>query len=127
MTSNRYSTVTVLAILAGSAAQAQQTADIGFTSVGRGAPLVATIPREYPVADLARLELYPDNDLVVGPWRPPRPDPDGAQVQRNEGSAWNGAAPPGIEPLPVDLFTTRATSAATARGPSRRRTVPTRA
>ena len=61
-----------------SAAHAQQTAAIGFKSVGRGAPLVSAIPREYPVTDLARLEMYPDNDLVVGPWRPQRPGANGA-------------------------------------------------
>ena len=93
--------------LAAFGADAQQPANIGFTSVGRGAPLVAAIPREYPVTDLARLEVYPENDLVVGPWRPTRPSPNGAEpVQRNEGSAWDGAIPAGVTPLPVDLFTT---------------------
>jgi hypothetical protein len=89
------------------ATDAQQNADIGFKSVGRAAPVVPAIPREYPVADLARLEMYPDNDLVVGPWRPTRRGPDGAAVQRDEGSAWNGDHPRGIEVLPVDLFTTK--------------------
>ncbi len=60
------------------AGHAQQVANIGFKSVGRAAPLVETIPREYPVTDLARLEIYPENDLVVGPWRPMRPGPNGA-------------------------------------------------
>jgi len=100
-------TATLLILLANPVAQAQQTANVGFKSVGRGAPLVSAIPGEYPVTDRARLELYPDNDRLVGPWRPQRPGPSGQRVQRNEGSAWDGAAPKGVAPLPVDLFTTK--------------------
>jgi hypothetical protein len=64
--------------------RAQQSADIGFTSVGRGAPL-----RD----DINRREVT------------------GALVQRNNGafigSARDGQAPPGVQPLERDLFTTR--------------------
>jgi hypothetical protein len=98
----------VVALVAAHAAQTQQVANVGFESVGRGAPLSSAIPREYPVTDLARLEVYPENELVVGPWRPTRPNPNGGEpVQRNEGSAWDGASPAGVTPLPVDLFTTK--------------------
>src|SRR6185503_19590215 len=103
----RYLAVAAFTLLTVPVTHAQQTAAIGFKSVGRGAPLVSTIPREYPVTDRARLEMYPENDLVVGPWRPQRRGPDGQTVQRNEGSAWEGASPAGVAPLPVDLFTTK--------------------
>jgi hypothetical protein len=93
-------------MLSSGTALAQKVADMSFASVGRGAPLLRVIPSETP-RDPARLEEYPDNGLVVGPWKPTRTASNGERTERREGSAWDGAAPRGIDPLPVDMFTSR--------------------
>jgi hypothetical protein len=91
---------------------AQQTAEIGFASVGRGAPLAVALPGELQ-PDLAQIEAYPRAEIdelpekhwMVGPFRVLAPQLDGGPVETNGGSAWDGAAPAGVEALPVDLFT----------------------
>jgi hypothetical protein len=72
------------------AAAQQPLPDLGFESVGRGAPLGASV--------------Y-DTDMVGAAqafFGPPNPGDD---MRRFVGSARNGEVPEGVEPLAIDLFT----------------------
>jgi len=94
-----------------SSTDTQQTA--GFTSVGRGAPVAPAIPWEMWIDPEtiepfppARIDGYPEKHWLVGPFAVTRSGPGGDTVEFI-GSARNGAAPKGIEPLAVDLFTSK--------------------
>jgi hypothetical protein len=78
----------------------QQVADPGFRSLGRGAPLVAVLQPPALNAGPERFERDMRGYPMVGALRLGR-------AQTQVGAAWNGASPPGIQPLPVDLFTSR--------------------
>lgn len=75
----------------GAAALAQETAQIDFQSVGRGAPLAADTNTFELVGATMRRGLG-----FVGPSNAPPTFTGGAEP---------GQTPPGIEPLPVDIFT----------------------
>jgi hypothetical protein len=103
-------------------AVAQVTPDIGFESVGRGRPVepaIAAGAGGLPAATLpADLEALPSLGAaiaqgleaagVVGPIRLAGPPaPEGGRLElATLGGAWNGAVSEGVEPLPVDVFTT---------------------
>ncbi len=100
-----------VAALLGGAVEAQPVANIGFKSVGRAAPLAVAIPaptsediEAYPPAEIAGL---PERYWMIGPFRSSKPGPDGKPAEVRNGSAWDGAVPKGVKPLPVDLFTSQ--------------------
>lgn len=114
-TAKKLAWVAVAALLAGGAA-AQTVIDPGFRSVGRGAPLPADLARPPPSpvrvkapADAAVQEFLQRDPWTIGPLgsRTPPANPGDPATVTIIAAAKDGAAPPGIKPLPVDLFTTR--------------------
>jgi hypothetical protein len=99
------------ACLVASCGAPQGPADAEFVSIGRDAPLavdlpVASLAPPATPADMVALLSAFQSLPVVGPLLiPGPPGPDGLPTGVNAVSASNGAAPEGIEPLPVDLFT----------------------
>src|SRR5687767_1766539 len=83
---------------------AQDAAGAAPASAGRGAPLQRELP--HPAQTSGSLTGYLAEYPVVGPFRVRVQGPSGVEIAA-VGSAWDGAAPPGVVPLPVDLFTTR--------------------
>ena len=91
---------------------AQDVIASDYPSVGRGAPLIPEIPgrsqtppeflEAYPPAEL---EGYPEQYWMVGPFRSGNMGAGGIGTGLINATAVNGDAPEGIEPLPVDLFT----------------------
>jgi hypothetical protein len=91
---NGYRTASALAALAlsTSLASAQQLPDLGFESVGRAWPLAA---------DIYDTEVVGAVRALFGPPYP------GEDRTRYVGTARDGDVPEGVEPLPIDLFTSK--------------------
>jgi len=104
--SKPFQVTAILAVIFAAPAGAQEIADPGFTSVGRGAPIVGAVPELTfsfgPSSDPEqerRIQEQIENYPFVGPM---------TMFGRPEiriGSAFNGDSPDGVEPLETDLFT----------------------
>lgn len=91
-------------------ARAQQVAEPGFNSVGRGAPLAEVIQPPLRTGDAERfINDMRDFPFVGALQIPLTRGPAGAKQEPDlmVVSAMNGAVPEGIEALPIDLFTSK--------------------
>nr|MBO2512846.1 hypothetical protein [Gammaproteobacteria bacterium] len=91
-----------MASLLGTTVEAQYIPDPGFKSVGRGAPLLADLNEYHMTGATVRRSIGDPAMQLRNIPEDPRREEDGFI-----GGARNGAVPEGIEPLEVDIFTTK--------------------
>jgi hypothetical protein len=103
--------VALMVITSFSCSGREAPAPAAVTSVGRGAPLNPAIPADlWARADdieafpFTEIQGYPEKHWLVGPFDPAA---SGNRLKESFASARNGAAPEGVEPLTVDVFTSK--------------------
>jgi hypothetical protein len=104
--------VATLSVLVLPQVVAQEIANPGFKSVGRGAPLAATVPAPTRLTDydqyVQEMRAFPFvGAMQISLRRPAAAGRGIAQPDLKVGAAWDGAVPSGVTPLPVDLFTSK--------------------
>jgi hypothetical protein len=113
----RFQTAAAVALLAAGLvgpATAQQIANPGFKSVGRGAALAVALPAPTLPLGAQAGNVNPEQmqrlfqELMSYPFVGPlNLSPPGGPAGLKIGGAFDGTAPTGVQPLPVDIFTSK--------------------